>query len=529
MWEYLVEIALLGTEKKSFDSTMLPSEIQEAMSNSSGEQEQTFLEAAVLSRYYLEAGRLPEKIKGEVDESIIEESRGVAPTSCRDAFNLLDNAHHRLKERFLNLWLDSLIRKELIIESDSIIHLLKTGNSLSELTKAKIIQVIGNKGNWLLQFQSDFQYDVFQKNEKIWFEGNSVERKNYLTKLVAKNPEQSVSLLKETWEQESLVNKKGYLELIKNVKHPVTIDFAKFLYENEFAFRAKEKKTEKECRKIVADMLLSSKKTLLHQITIKHLLNYFTSEKKKGLLGFVSSKMQTEYLLPEESDTDFWNAANMEQTYGLEGKDYDISLFKNINQYWLSCFLETIPAEAWLNDHLTNYSSFISCFNDSNNFKTKINGELYPIYLSSIIYNACLYSNNQLAQSLLSRISTNAAIPLLKHITVEEYEQFVRKNKYFNDSEVLENGPFGLEETWSQSFSEFILSSIYELTMQSSNINVNALGLAVAKFLNTNSYSLLQKLNEKAVGSNYYYQWSTNIYEPVNTALQIRKTIETLK
>lgn len=528
MWEYLVEIALLGTEKKTLDTTLLPPEIQEAMSKSFADPEQTFLEAAVLSRYYQEAGKQPERIIGELDETIIEETRIIAPTKFKEVFNLLDNVHYRLKEKFINLWLDSLIRKELIIESDSIIQLLKTGNSLSESTKIKIIQVIGNKGNWLLQFQRDFQYDVVSKNEKIWSEGNSVERKNYFTRLLAKNPEQSIALLKSTWEQESLVNKRGYLELIKKINHPAIIDFARFLYETEFKFNAKEKKTEKECRKIVAEILLSSKDTQLHQTTIKYLNNYFTSEKKKGLLGFVSTKMQTEYLLPEESDADFWNSTNMEQAYGFEVKDYDISLFKNQNQYWLSCFLETVSAEAWLNDHISNYSGFINCFIDSDNFVIKIKGESYSIFLNTIINNACTYSNKQLALSLLSRISTTDAIPLLKHITPEEYEQFVRKNKYFHDAEILENGPYNLEESWSQSFSDYILTSIFELSMQSSNHNLNGLGIAIAQFINTSSNILLQKLNEKAIGSNFYHQWSTNIYEPVNISLQIRKTIETL-
>lgn len=525
MWQHLIEIALLGTEKKALNTEVFPPEIQASLGKSHADPEQTYLEAAALCCLYLEAGKCPPQIKGEIDETIVEETLDYAPAHFSEIFKQLDNAHYRFKEKLCNLWLDAIIRKNLIVSPDIIIDLLGLGNSFSEITRTKILKVIGNKGNWILSLQSAFQYNQPLRDELVWAEGSSSERKNLLLKFLRINGGEAIELLKTTWEQEPLVNKRIYLDLIKDFRTPEVIAFAQHLNECEFAFNPKEKKTEKECRSIVAEILLGSKETILHQSTINKLTLYFSSEKKKSFLGLVL-KGQTEYQLPEESDAEFWNAANMEQTYGFEGKNYDISKFNNINQFWLSSFIEAIPARDWLSGALSNYNDFLTCFLDNEKFKIKVKGKDQPVFLPAIMQNAQKFSDNELALSLLNRLPATEAIPLLQHLKPEEFELFIRKNKYYADSEILQSGPYSVEESWSSSFSAYILSSIFDLAMQASNTNLNSLGLVMAQYLHTDAYDTLQKYQDKANGSTFYYQWNTSIYEPVNSVLQIRKLIK---
>ena len=524
MWQHLIEIALLGTEKKALNTDVFPPEIQASLSKSR-DPEQAYLEAAALCSMYLEAGKSPSQFKGDIDETIVKESLNYAPEYFNDIFKQLDNAHYRFKEKLCNLWLDAIIRKNLIVSSDIVIDLLGLGSSFSEITKAKILKVIGNKGNWILMLHSGYQYNQPLRDEIVWAEGSTQERRNLLSKILRINTGEAIEILKTTWEQEPLVNKRIYLDLIKDFLSAEVVAFAQHLYESEFAFNPKEKKTEKECRSIVAEILLESKETALHQSTINKLAGYFYSEKKKSFLGLVS-KGQTEYQLPDESDSEFWNAANMEQTYGLEGKNYDISKYNNINQFWLSGFLEVIPADAWLNGSLSNYNDFLACFLDNEKFKIKVNGKEQPVFLSAIMQNVQNFEDNQLALSLINRLPATEAIPLLKHLGHEEFELFIRKNKYYADYEILQSGPYSVEESWSSAFSGYILSNIYDLAMQTSNANLNALGLVLAQYLHTDAYDSLQKYQDKANGTTFYYQWNTSIYEPVNSVLQIRKLIK---
>ncbi|MCB8964362.1 MAG: hypothetical protein H6536_04895 [Bacteroidales bacterium] len=528
MWQHLVEVALLGTEKKSLNHSTLPSEVQAHFNPTDTEPEHNLLVASALCHYYTETGREPQRAEGCIDESIIEETQEVAPPIYRDIYNRIDSTNLHFKESLLNYWLDSLIRKKLIIAPDGIVPLFNTAQNFADKTKAKIVEVIGNKGRWLLQFQSDFKYTQTNITPQAWDEGTTANRKEHLTHMLHSNPENAIDLLKSAWDQESLVNKRGYLEMLKAVPHKSIVEFAENLYKNEFSFNTKEKKTEKECRKILATILLSSEETELHQRTVHQLKKYFVGEKKKGFLGLGAAKIGLEYQLPSDEDSQFWNAANMEQAYGLEPKHYDISIFENINQSWLSFFIEYIPANAWQNELIQSHADLLNCFLNGTNFTVSTNEKKRPTLLHAFIQNATTRNNKQLALELLVRIPTTEGIPLLKHITPKEFEKYVRDRKYFADYEILLNGPYGVDESWPIEFSEYILANVFEQALHQGNLNTNALGTVMAQHLHTETYTLLQRLNEKAKDSNLYYSWSKNLYEPINSILQIRKLITTL-
>ena len=527
MWQHLIETALLGVEKKPFDREVLPDEIRSSFNQSNEGQEQTFLETVTLSYFYLEAGKLPPKMHIEADDRIIDETLETAPSQIIKIFNLLEKVQARLKEKLYNLWLDILIKKQYIVSSEIVIKLLLIGNSYSETTKSKILKVIGNKGCWILSLHSGLQYNQTLKDEVIWLEGNANDRKILLEKHLKINPDNAISMIQSTWEEEPLVNKRSFLDVLIEFRIPQVIAFAENLYEREFSFQPKEKKTEKECRRILAQILLGSKESQLHKSTIKKLTGYFSIEKKKSLLSFVTSKSQPEYQLPTAEDEEFWNAKTMEQLYGFEVKNYDISLFNNINQFWLSCFFEIIPADAWISGNLDTYAELWSCFIDKDEFRLKVGGKNYPVFLNAIMQNAIAFENNPLSLLLLTKIPTTEAIPLLKYLKPGEFEEFVRKNKYYADAEILQNGPYNLTESWSLSFSEYILTNINELAMQASTINLNEMGIVIAQYIHTDSDNALQKHHNRASSSSYYYQWNTSIYEPVDAVLQIRKLLKT--
>ncbi|HEY4785031.1 MAG TPA: hypothetical protein VIH57_03235, partial [Bacteroidales bacterium] len=187
---------------------------------------------------------------------------------------------------------------------------------------------------------------------------------------------------------------------------------------------------------------------------------------------------------------------------------------------------ESIPAEAWFSNSFNSYADFLNCFLNNEKFTIKSAGKEQPVFLPAIFQNVREFGNSELAGSMLARVMTTEALPLLKYLKPEDFEQFIRKNKYYSDAEILQSGPYSLEESWSISFSEYILSNVCDYATQSNASNLNAIGQVIAQYVNTEAYQALQKYHDKVSGSNFFHQWNTNIYEPVDTVLRIRRLIK---
>jgi len=477
-----------------------------------------------LACLYYEVGKLPQKLEIEINEAPIHENLAIAPYKFKKAFELVESLHVKLKESLYNFWLNKLISGNYIVQPETLIQLLFSANGFSKETKSKITRVIGNKGNWILSLNPVLQYGQITNNDNVWTEGNTNDRKIFLIKTLDKDPEEAINLLKATWETEPLVNKKSFLEILKDYKDLSIIGFADTLYRGEFAFKAKEKKTEKECRKVLAEILLGFEETLLYQETVSKLNSYFNVDKKKGLLGF-GSKSQVSYQLPETEDSRFWNPANMEQTYGFETKNYDIALFNNINQYWLSCFLSIFPVDVWLPNFQGSYQAFLSCFISSEEFKINESGEMKSVFFNTILENAIKFRDNALSVALLPTISPINAVHLLKNLKPDEYEQYVKKNKLFADENILANGPYSLSKSWSFAFCNYIITNVYEMAMQGNTYYLSGLGIVISQFVHIDVVNLLEEYTARARYTPYSQNWENNVYNPISKVIQIKKLL----
>jgi hypothetical protein len=164
----------------------------------------------------------------------------------------IESLSQKLKEKLLNSWLDVLVKNKWIVSPEVVLKLLELGNSFSKGIKLKIVKVIGNKGNMILPMFSGYNGVSSLNSDQVWLEGSTSDRKELLDSLLEKQPERAIALLQSTWAQESVTNKRFFIELLSERKSEATIQFAETLYDNEFSYREKEKKTEKECRRILA-------------------------------------------------------------------------------------------------------------------------------------------------------------------------------------------------------------------------------------------------------------------------------------
>ncbi len=520
--EPLRETALLGTDKKALDLQHLPEPVRLALKEvEAPDSDLQFLEANSLFQFYELAGKMPSTFSGNIDETIIEEELTAAPKELMELYNRIESVDHQLKESALTLWLDVLIDNRQIISPDRLVELIDSGRNASNKTKAKIISVVGRKGRWILEHNDALAFTIAPTGDIIWSEGNMHDRRNMFTALRKTDPQSAITLLKSTWDTESIVNKKAFLELIRQTLVESDIPFLEELY-TEFKHHAREKKTEKECRRLVVAMLLVHDSTTLFKSTKEQLTKYIVSP-KKGIAGFVTGQTSGSFRIPDEED-EFWNAQVMEVAYGFEVKNYDIALYNNVQQFWLSYFLEYLPFSFWVSAFGSDYRKAVQFWLLD---KIAISGQSVPIYLQTLIDNAVQLNDSELALALIHTQDAQSVLPLLRIVTPKDFEAFMVKNKYLDDVQLLSNGPFDQDQSWSLSFSEAVLKQAHELSEQ--NRASASLGKIIAQFVHHDSIDALYQINNKARESSAYYNWNTSIFQLVHPMLELRNKIHALK
>jgi hypothetical protein len=528
MWKHLIETALPGTARKMLDLNTMPDVVKESLSpGSSSDPEEQLLQTAIAIYYFSLTGKKAPQAEGVSDDSIVEEIYETAPQPLLDLFGTLEKLETSVKQSLVNLWVDTLIRKRFILSPEIGVNLLYMCNNFPQAIKEKTLNVVGNKVLWALKYNPELNYMKILKPATSWDDATTQERKAQFRTLREMNPAGAIEMLQSSWDQEPIANKKAFLEIIKETFTMSERIFIEDLSNNEFSFKPSEKNKEKECRSILAELLLRSPGSALHKITMEFMATYKGKKaRKKGLLGFLGTQDEIEFLLPEQED-DFWNASVMESLYGFETKNYDISVFKNQNQYWLSLFLKMIPMNSWCELYNSSCDQISNYFLDNSEFKIKINNDNIPIYKSSFFTNIQTFRNGELAKILINKFHVKETIPLLQHLRSEDYENHIKKNRLGLDMEILKNGPNSLNfESWSPDFSKYILSEIYQAFLNSLDIHVIETGKIISRYLNPEALSTLKGYNNKMQDNKNQDIWNRFIYEPAITILETRKTIQ---
>ena len=509
------ETALLGTAKKALDLQLLPEDVRKVLEARPEDPEREFLEVNAYLNFYQFAGTLPPRYTGAWDDEIIDEDKAVAPAELLQLQGRFELVDYQIRESLLTLWLDVLIQRNVIVNPELVITLIQQGKNLSNRTKAKIVEVIGNKGVWLLKHDPSLQYSTPPpvSGTVTWAEGNTQERKQLFQTLRLTNREESLQLLHSTWDAEPIVAKKMFLDMVLQTAAADDVPFAEALYYSEFQYRAKEKKSEKECRRILASILLRYPWSKLYQETAGKLTPYFKPTKKA-----------IQFDLPDTEDS-FWNAATMEQTFGMDARVYDIALFATVQQFWLSHFLEHMPMTFWTSFFGDDYKDTFRYWLTDKRFQTKLNGDTVPVYAASLISNAQLFHDKDAVTPLAELLAPHAVLPLLSQLDAADFEAYITKHNYFADTEQLSNGPF--MHTWSLSFSEQIIRAAYEETLR--NHTQPLLGKLIAQRAHHNSIDILYNYNTKARENFSYGSWNTGIFMLAQPALEIRNTLYAYK
>lgn len=215
-WDKLVHTALLGTEKMQLQENLLPEKVRDSLKTADKKDpEAYFLKAGIMTLTYNKAAQNP----AQVIVPDLEEAETETRNFCSDAAmsvlkKIWPDEHPNLM--LFCFWLDKCIEKDWVMPEDWLVKTMNLGSQKkSGFLKERINRIIGKRGHWLIQFNSTWAYILPSYEEKIWNDGKAAERHDIFRILREVNPERATTLLDGTWSQESLKDKKEFLNYMQ--------------------------------------------------------------------------------------------------------------------------------------------------------------------------------------------------------------------------------------------------------------------------------------------------------------------------
>lgn len=217
VWEYIVNSAMLGTDKPAISKPDLSEELIDVFNQientESLDRESKFLcQAAVVSNYR-KSGFQPLK-KNDLLIPIAEpEIKEYCPTEALIVLNaILNSGNYRL----LKLWMQKCVENELLVSPDLLPELLEMAVTHRALQKL-IIGCGGNRGKWLSEYNPEWNfYSEAPHDEEIWLTGKPDERASLLKRIRETNPDIARNMVIQTWKEENAAQKLVFLEILKS-------------------------------------------------------------------------------------------------------------------------------------------------------------------------------------------------------------------------------------------------------------------------------------------------------------------------
>ncbi|CAH8290852.1 hypothetical protein EV196_107129 [Mariniflexile fucanivorans] len=529
MQNQLKEIALLGTTKKGLDVELLKPSVKEIISKATFEDvEHKLLNTLSAVHYYMDAGTIYPVLDEVPEMPIITDSGTYAPVKAQEIFSLLNTMAAFIRPLLLDDLLNVLLEKKWLVAPENCLGLLQFANQYSVKVKDKVLQVIGNKGRYIVLFDSSLKYTVSTNiNTDVWEYGTTKERTEFIEKLRKTDTEKSIEFLQNSWKSETVVVKRNWLQIISNTYNSKSdLEFISEVYTTGFKFKEKELKTNVECRKILAQMLLGDRYSQLFKETTTVIETLFVTDKKKGFLG-MGSTLKTSLMLPaEDAENPFWNATHLSNVYGFDAA-YDIAIFKNSTLYYFSLFLTYMPRTFWTPFFQDSVDDFTTYFLTNDAFKVKRANTNLPIFTLPLVENTIQNKDEVLANSLAGKLKVTEALRILPLFNQADYEKFILKNKLLGDTEVLEYHPENNTE-WNLKFCESLIIEFSDNCAKYYYNQFNTCAMVLAKKAPVEILKILESQCEKVSHSNNYNQWNTHFYEPLSTYLKIKITLKNL-
>jgi Family of unknown function (DUF5691) len=300
----VLNTALLGTEKLPFQTDNLPKSIAAylAKAPAADSPETAFLRAATLLKAYHKAGENPEKLIVPVYALAPEEIRNYCPNEIAQHFKAERDA---METSLLAMAMSKCAAKNWALPPAALINLLEIGSNKANfrLFGKKIIQIAGEKGQWLAQFNPDWNYllSESENEENTWAEGKLDARLHLFKNWRKTNPVLALEQITAAWASLSAKERKTFLEAMQPEINAADEAFLEMAYEEVMKQKENDKGIKAELKTELVNLLIAIPNSKKQNWIFEQITPYFT--KKKTLMGFGKSEIVLD--LPIENDAFF--------------------------------------------------------------------------------------------------------------------------------------------------------------------------------------------------------------------------------
>jgi Family of unknown function (DUF5691) len=528
-WDEILSCALIGTDKKPVNITLLPDSVVALLAQKSDDNSTIALRSAAVLSFYNNVGVMPKQLKN-LDFTIIKETQIVANDLLMLLFKEIELANYYEKENLLHLWLNCLIQREEIVQANAVLNVINTTEKLlvsqangKKVLRAKMAKVLGETGKRILSLRRSNVNEV-EEVENVWLEGKPEQRRCFFAGLRNDDPQKAMELLEKDWSMESVVFKKSLLEII-SAPSDDELAFIEMLYQNEFAFKEKEKKTEIECRWVIARILLHSAKSKLYKTIATSLLDYIPKE-KKGLLSKIVGGKKLKLILPEQIDS-FFNPTFFQTTFGVTANNQNSAIFPTDVTYFFSELIALVPTFLWTKMFNCSAKDVFTYFLEDKQFKVLLQGVSKSSLINVVHENVKFSKSNDSILALLATENPQFFFDLTGFLSPQQFEQFVSENNLFTEVQVLTQFPKEAG-VWSLAFSKQMMHQNYKHNVELQQSIYEVMTQIMTMHLATETKQTIDELFLKDDDSDYKQRWIENVYIPINRAITVKERLNSL-
>ncbi len=323
-----VQTALLGTERhappRTFEESTLGGVLRRIPTD---DRVRTVLSSAAVMAGYERVGRGPERLPGSTPPACPDEVQSRVGAAAGDLLRrILEGERPFLRSE----WLSLATARDLLAPPMALPGLLEWG-AREPAVREELVPVLGERGRWLAAMRPEWEWVTGdRRDESQWQTGDVATRELFLRHLRRSDPERALTLLGETWKQESPDDRLRLLDVLASGLSPFDEPFL------ETVLRDKRK----EVRRRAAEFLMRLPESdLVRRMKVRALpLLKFIPATAGSLLKLSKSKpASVEVILPESCPPE-WQRDGIE-VRALPGFGEKAS--------WMIQLLDGVPLSTW--------------------------------------------------------------------------------------------------------------------------------------------------------------------------------------
>jgi hypothetical protein len=394
-WNNILQLAMLGTGKNNIDTIAIADEAiqtaaQTITTNDTIDAEEKYLQLASVVYNYKQMGALP-ALQSEI---VVNEADAEKLLICNaEQTQTLKDILSEENKPLLELWFSKCAEKKLIVEPILIPALFDIAKQSKKL-QTNIVACCGKRGEWMMQYQTDWQFAKTDTDDALWQLGILEQRIQVLKNKRTIAPDEARALVVATWDTEDAATKMEFLKIMHININESDIAFLESL-QNE-----KSKKVKEEALLLLKKIPESNVVQLFTTILSKSI----SLRKEKTMLG-LSSKIILDIKLPTAYDESIFK-------YGIE----KLSSSKEVsdNTFILQQLIRSVPPTFWENHLQISAPAIIEHLQ---------NIEAYKIYAEALALATANFNDKQWAAAFQehSKIFYLDIVPLLSNEQQEKY------------------------------------------------------------------------------------------------------------